>query len=191
MITRVIHLGDINGMSIYITGCLFIIPFCFFVQDIVTEVYGHIFTMLMIVCSVIVLSIYILLFYLTAMYDQSDNNLISNITTVMPKHTIALIVSLLVGGFINSFILNKLRIKLVGKFLAIRFIFSTAIGEAFFQTITVLISWYGTFHIYEVIPIAILAYIYKVLFEIAMTPISVAVCDKLTPDILKYRDMND
>ncbi|WP_199502073.1 hypothetical protein, partial [Francisella sp. TX07-6608] len=66
-----------------------------------------------------------------------------------------------------------------------------AIGEAFFQTITVLISWYGTFHIYEVIPIAILAYIYKVLFEIAMTPISVAVCDKLTPDIFKYKDMND
>jgi uncharacterized PurR-regulated membrane protein YhhQ (DUF165 family) len=86
------------------------------------------------------------------------------------------VISLAIGGTINNYVLDSLKLVFDSKFLAFRFVSATAIGEAFFQFIAVIISWYGIYSFSEILPLALSSYIYKIVFEIVVTPINLYVC---------------
>lgn len=169
--------------QINITGGMLVIPVAFFIQDIVTEIYGYSNAKKMLHATILTFSAYVLGFCLIAQLpcgssDQSCQDF-SLISATFPRHALSFILSLAIGGTINNYILSKLKIAFHEKFLSLRFISSTAIGEAFFQFIACLISWYGTYSLGDILPIAFFSYAYKILFEIVSTPINLYVCHNL------------
>lgn len=165
--------------SFYVTGGVFFIPVIFFIQDIVTEVYGYKNAKSMLFVSLFIFIIYVVLFYIMSQITIEQNQLDIDFAVVaktLPRHAVSFIFSLGIGGTFNNYILAKLKLIFNQKFLALRFFSSTAIGEAIFQLIAVLISWYGAYAIKNLLPLALVSYCYKLFFEILSTPFNIFIC---------------
>jgi uncharacterized integral membrane protein (TIGR00697 family) len=171
---------NIINHQFYVTGGIFFIPIVFFVQDIVTEIYGYYNARKMLLTTIFVFIVYVFTVYLIGLLPCKNNDSLCQsfflIAQTLPRHALSFVISLAVGGTVNNYVLAKLRIAFDRKFLALRFISSTAIGEAIFQIIAVMISWYGTYSIKDTLPLALAAYIYKILFEIFVTPVNLYAC---------------
>ncbi len=84
------------------------------------------------------------------------------------------------GEFSNSFVLAKLKIVTSGRFLWVRTIGSTLVGEAVDSTVFVLIaSAFGVFPWAAALSIIVANYIFKVSIEVLFTPITYRVVNFL------------
>lgn len=169
--------------AVDLTGGLFFIPVVFFVQDIVTEVYHFSNTKKMILTSIAAFLFYVLILNLLAIvfsyFNPDSGNDLLVVAETIPRQAVSFTFSLLAGGLINAYILTKLQFLLNDRFLAIRFIASTAVGELIFQTLAISIAWFGKYDLVAVIPLAIGSYIFKISFEILSTPINIYLCKYL------------
>lgn len=165
------------------TGGVFLIPAAFLIQDIITEIYGYSNAKKVLISSLFIFTLYIFSWYVMTWIpcEREDKYcaMLNIIGLSLPRHAFSFVVSLAVGGTLNNYILNKLKLMFNGRFLAIRFISATAIGELIFQLIAVAISWAGMYSIWEIMPLAIISYLYKILFEILSTPLNVLICKYL------------
>jgi uncharacterized integral membrane protein (TIGR00697 family) len=76
------------------------------------------------------------------------------------------------GSFANSFVLAKLKIKTKGRFLWVRTIGSTLVGELVDSSLFYLIAFYGIWATGDVITVAMVQYLLKTGWEIFMTPVT-------------------
>ncbi len=76
------------------------------------------------------------------------------------------------GSFANSFVLAKLKISTKGRFLWVRTIGSTLVGELVDSSLFYLIAFYGIWATGDVIKVAIIQYLLKTGWEIVMTPLT-------------------
>ncbi|MBC7693741.1 MAG: queuosine precursor transporter [Methylotenera sp.] len=77
-----------------------------------------------------------------------------------------------VGEFANSFVLAKMKIMTDGKFLWLRTIGSTVVGEAVDSVIFYPIAFLGTWSTALVVQVMISNYCLKVIVEVVMTPVT-------------------
>lgn len=89
-----------------------------------------------------------------------------------PRIVLASLIAYSCGEFVNSFVLAKMKVRTQGKFLWLRTIGSTIFGEAVDSTIFYPIAFLGAWSTDLVIKVMISNYILKVLWEVAMTPIT-------------------
>lgn len=170
-----------TNFKILLTAGTWIIPISFFIQDITTEVYGYEKSRHLVQLSLGLLFCYILYIKCTTYWPfpetENINNAYNSVFNSLPRHFLALVTALVIGNLVNDYILSKLKIRMKGKNLAIRFIIATAIGEAALQVVGTSLAWVGTLSFQkEILPFIIFSYLYKVFFEIIMTPISVIIC---------------
>ncbi|WP_131783624.1 VUT family protein [Legionella gresilensis] len=131
--SRIININlDNYSYHFQITGGLFFIPVVFFIQDISTEIYGYVNTRKMLNVSLFVFLLFVFQLWILSKFINSDATF-RVVASTLPRHAFSFIISLLIGGTINNYILDKLKLAFDRKFLAIRFISSTAIGEDFFK----------------------------------------------------------
>jgi uncharacterized integral membrane protein (TIGR00697 family) len=174
-------------ITIFLTGGTWTIPFTFFIQDITTEVYGYAKSKQLLLLSIPVVVIYITYLKFTTLLPIPNVPNISNsyndVFNALPRHLIALLAALAIGTLVNNFVLSKLKTRFKGKYLPIRFISSTAIGEAALQIIGTTIAWVGSLSFTtEILPFVIFSYFYKIAFEAIMTPVNIYVCNWLKRD---------
>jgi hypothetical protein len=87
-----------------------------------------------------------------------------------PRIVFASVIAYLVGEFINSFILAKMKVAQQGKHLWMRTISSTLVGEGLDTMIFCLIAFYGVFSNELLFTIIVSNYIFKVGVEVLATP---------------------
>jgi uncharacterized integral membrane protein (TIGR00697 family) len=89
---------------------------------------------------------------------------------------IASLVAYLVGEFSNSFVLAKLKIATQGRFLWVRTIGSTLVGEGVDSIVFVTVaSFFGVFPWAIALSLIVSNYIFKVFIEVVMTPVTYGV----------------
>ncbi len=179
--SRMIEINtSLSGYKFNITGGIFLIPIIFFIQDIVTEIYGYYNATKMLYCSLSIFAMFVITWYVISFIPCSNKSegcaYFSQIAKTLPRHMISFIFSLAIGGTVNNYVLNKLKLIFNEKFLSLRFISATAIGEMIFQIIAVSISWFGIYSIFDILPLAIISYVYKILFEVVFTPANIYIC---------------
>lgn len=76
------------------------------------------------------------------------------------------------GSFSNSFVLAKLKVKTEGRFLWMRTIGSTLVGEAVDSSLFCFIAFGGIWATEDVIKVAMAQYVLKTGWEIVMTPVT-------------------
>jgi uncharacterized integral membrane protein (TIGR00697 family) len=92
-----------------------------------------------------------------------------------PRIVAASLAAYLVGEFANAFVLARLKVATAGRFLWLRTIGSTVVGQAFDTVVFIVVAFAGT------VPGAVLAnlvfgqWLVKVLYEAAATPLTYAV----------------
>ena len=96
-----------------------------------------------------------------------------------PRIVTASLIAYFAGEFSNSFILAKMKVFTKGKWLAARTISSTIAGQAIDTLIFVLIAFYGVFSNSLLLAIIVSNYIFKVLLEVAFTPLTYKIVNTL------------
>lgn len=95
-----------------------------------------------------------------------------NILGSTPRILFASFISFLIGNFANSIVLSKMKVKTKGKYLALRTITSTLIGEGLDTLLFIPIVFIGTLDLKSILFLMIDTYILKVLLEVVLTPIT-------------------
>lgn len=163
------------GDYIYGAGVLFF-PISYLFGDILTEVYGYarsrkviwagfgalIFASLM---SLVVTNLPD-----AATMSDAQRNAINLIFGQTPRIVGASLLAFWVGEFVNSFVLAKLKLITSGKFLWVRTIGSTVLGEIADSAIFYPVAFYGVWSNEQLISVMIGNYFIKVLWEVLATP---------------------
>lgn len=170
-----------TAFIIFLTSGTWTIPFTFFIQDIATEVYGYTKSKQIVLLSIPIVIIYIGYLKFTTFFPIPDvpnvGKSYNDVFNALPRHLLALLAAIAIGNLVNNFLLSKLKSKLKGKYLPLRFISSTAVGEATLQIIGTTIAWLGSLQFTtEILPFVLFSYSYKVAFEAIMTPINIYFC---------------
>ena len=170
------------GEYIYGAGVLFF-PISYLFGDILTEVYGYARSRKVIWAGfggLIFASIMALVVtYLPLPISGSPDSLAGNVEKQRaiemifgqtPRIVLASLTAFWMGEFVNSFVLAKLKIKTGGKFLWIRTIGSTILGEIADSAVFYPIAFFGIWSNEQLISVMIGNYFIKVLWETVATP---------------------
>ncbi len=111
--------------------------------------------------------------------DWTFQEAYNQILWLTPRIVVASLIAYFVWEFSNSYILAKIKVWMKGKYLFVRTIGSTIVGEFFDTIIFVLIAFYGIFPNNVLLIIIISNYIFKVWIEVLFTPITYWVVGKL------------
>lgn len=163
------------GEYIFGAGVLFF-PISYLFGDILTEVYGYarsrkviwagfgamIFASLM---SIIITN-------LPAARTMSAEHqaAVQFIFGQTPRIVLASLLAFWVGEFVNSFVMAKMKVWMVGRFLWMRTIGSTILGEVADSAIFYPVAFYGTWSNELLISVMIGNYFIKVMWEVLATP---------------------
>lgn len=151
-------------------------PLSYILWDILTEVYWYKQTRKIIwtwFASMFFASLVIKwVEYLPSASDRTFQKDYSNILWATYRIMWASLIAYVVGEFVNSYILAKVKIWMKGRLLFVRTISSTLFAQVFDTIIFVMIAFYGIMPNEVLIAIIISNYVFKVGVEILFTPIT-------------------
>ena len=176
--TKLISFGDI-----IIDGGAILFPVVYILGDILTEVYGFKYARRAIWTGFVVMLLAVLCFtivrYLPAAADYHDQAAYEAVLGFFPRIVAASLVAYLVGEFLNSYMLAKLKVKTKGRKLWLRLVGSTVVGEFFDTIIFCLIAFGGVIGATDMVIYILVGWLFKVAVEIVLLPVTYRVIDFL------------
>lgn len=166
-----------------------VFPFTFLLSDLITEVYGFkharravwygfLFNIVFILYGQLIIHLPSPSYYDTAAFDQ--------ILTTNFRIILASIVSYLCAEPLNSMLMAKLKIKLQGRYLGVRYVASSFFAAGVDSVIFSSIAFYQTIATPHLINLILSMWLIKVGIEIVGLPFSITLANKL-----KQRDQLD
>ena len=176
LISNIITIKTINIVGLVFTAGDILFPITYILNDVFTEVYGYNKSRFVIWISFFCNLLMIIVFQITIVLPPSEafefQSDLENILGSTPRVLLASFISFLVGNFANAIALSKIKVKTNGKYLALRTIVSTLIGEGLDTLIFVPIVFLGTLDIRTMLFLMLDMYILKVLIEVVFTPVT-------------------
>lgn len=170
-----------NGFE-FGTGILFF-PINFFFGDVLTEVYGYararrvLWAGLGALLFAVAMGQTVLAIPPAPSWNhQAELEFVFGAT---PRIVLATFVAMLVGEFVNSYVLAKLKVKTQGRFLWVRTIGSTIAGEGINTVLFYPIAFYGIWETATLNTVMRNDYVLKVLWEVLATPLTYVLIRKL------------
>ncbi|MFA6271501.1 MAG: queuosine precursor transporter [Patescibacteria group bacterium] len=176
--TKIIDLGFFS-----FDGGTLIFPLSYIFGDILTEVYGYRQSRKVIwlgfVCALLMSVTIIVIGKLPADPSWPNQNAYDVILGLTPRLVIASLIAYFAGEFSNAIILAKLKVMTKGRWLWSRTIGSTIVGELVDSLLFILIAFYGILPMELLISIIISNYVFKLGFEVVLTPVTYKVVNYL------------
>ncbi len=177
---KIIDLGRLGGFKIIFDAGTLVFPISYIFGDILTEVYGYQRARRVIWAgfgAMILFGFFIWLAGILPGEDQWDadvgQNSYSLILGGFPGLIFASLTAYWIGNFSNSYVMAKMKVFLQGRFVWLRTIFSTLIGQGVDTTSFILIATLlGVFPPEIIVPLIATNYLLKVSIEVIMTPIT-------------------
>ena len=149
-------------------------PFTYIFGDILTEVYGYKRSRRVIwigfFCVIVMALVYAIVGFLPAAADWGMQDSYMSILGIVPRIVFASLIAYFAGEFSNSYIMAKMKIWTKGKFLWMRTISSTIVGEGIDTILFVIIAFYGLMPNSLLLAIVVSNYVFKVGMETLLTP---------------------
>lgn len=167
-------LVDLFGFNI--DGGFIFFPLTYIINDVLTEVYGFktarqiIWTALFANIFAVV-GIYIVI-YLPTSTEWAHQKAFEQVFDLSGRIFFASLTSYLVGEFINSITLAKMKVFTQGLYMPIRFIVSTIIGAAIENSLFYFIAFWGVLEFGLIVEMMTVQYLLKILYEIVILPFS-------------------
>lgn len=155
-------------------GGTILFPLSYIFGDILTEVYGfrrsrRVIWLGFAAALLMSLTLYVVQLLPPAAGWQYQDDF-RHILGFVPRIVLASLIAYFAGEFSNSFTLSRLKIVTRGRFLWIRTITSTLIGEGLDTLLFCMIAFYGTLPVPLLISVILSNYIFKCSVEILFTP---------------------
>lgn len=160
-----------------------IFPLLYILSDVLTEVYGFTASRKTIGIAFCYSCFFSIFVYLVCLLPPSehwnDQEAFEKIFIVSPRIVFGSIISYFIGEIINTTIIAFLKIKLQGRYFAIRAVFSTLVGSLLESTLFGFIAFFGRIPLYELIEMIILLTLIKVMYEILVMPVTIKLIEYL------------
>lgn len=172
-----VKLVEINGHSWFDAGTI-TFPLAYMLGDVLTEIWGFKTAKKVIyltfVCNLIMtLATYIGVLLPGASYLKEVNNAYEVIFTYTPRILVASLIAFLLGELTNAKVMELIKKATKEKYLFIRTILSSMAGYIFDTGVFVILAFYGTSKIEDLILMIIMQYFIKVIIEaILATPLA-------------------
>lgn len=172
--TKILSLGVFT-----FDGGTLLFPLSYIFGDILTEVYGYqrarkvIWTGFgaAILMSLVLWVVQIL----PPAADWHNQEAFESLLGFVPRIVLASLIAYFAGAFSNAFLLSKLKIRTKGKYLWVRTIGSTILGEGIDTIIFCTIAFYGLFPNEVLVAIIVSNYLFKTGVEVVFTPVTYAI----------------
>jgi queuosine precursor transporter len=160
-----------------------IFPLTFLLSDLITEVYGYKYARRAIWCGFLFNAIFIiygqLVIHMPSPSYPTNNELFDKLLTINFRIILASGISYIISEPANSYVMAKLKIKLAGRFLAIRFLASTIVASGIDSLIFSGIAFYPVLSNKNLFDLIITMWLIKVVIELIGLPISINLVKKL------------
>lgn len=172
-----VKLMDIGGWIL--PAGVIIFPISYILGDVLTEVYGYRRARQVIWlgfgCNLVAVGAIVLALMAPPAYFWEGQDAFQRILGYTPRLLAASFLAYLVGEFANSYVLAKLKIMTRGRWLWLRTIGSTLVGQGLDSAVFVSVAFIGTMPA-EIIVTAIVAqWIAKSVYEALATPLTYGV----------------
>lgn len=169
----------LTDMHLSFDGGTILFPVSYIFADILTEVYGYERSRRVIwagFSGLVLMSITIwLVGIIPADPEWTLQPSYQNLLMTAPRIALASIIAYFVGEFSNSYILSRLKIFTKGKYLWVRTIGSTLVGQLIDSVLFVIIAFGGVWENSLVIRVLISNYIFKTMYEVIATPLTYSI----------------
>ena len=166
---RVIAVGNL-----FVCAAIFAYPLSYTIADVITEVYGYNISRQLIwsgivswiiIASLVEISIHMPIPPFWMQYDKAYDFVMAPVF----RGVLLGVASVVIGQFINIYMMTKLKIKTKGKYFILRSIASTAVGDF----ITVVLALFGVFSgrmpATNITGIIFYEYIFMIIYAIVMS----------------------
>ena len=180
----------IFGYTLDFPAALIFFPFTYLFDDTITEVYGFAVSRLIIWGSIAASSLVTIGLFLSVHMPSSKHWEFQEqfyiIFSHPPRILAASLCAYLIGEFLNSIVLSKMKILTKGKFYALRLITSTSVGALLDSVIFVYMAFYGLVPDFILTKMILIQYLFKVGYEVLALPLTYFVTG-----YLKHKDKID
>jgi uncharacterized integral membrane protein (TIGR00697 family) len=160
-------------------GGTILFPLSYIFGDILTEVYGYQRTRKVIWTGFMATLLMSLVLWVVQILPPApgwpNQHAFESLIGFVPRIVLASLTAYFAGEFINSFILSRLKVRMKGKYLWIRTIGSTLVGEGIDTIIFCMIAFYKVLPGPLLVTVILSNYIFKCLIEILFTPVTYAI----------------
>ena len=178
-----VKLVQIGGL--FLPAAVILFPVAYIFGDILTEVYGYARARQVIWTGFFCNFLAVITFWVAGLLPaapfwtagifntpESAQQAYSAIFGLTPRLLAASFIAYLFGEFLNSFILAKLKVRTQGRFLWLRTISSTIVGQAVDSSVFITTAYLGIFPLYAMGTAILSQWAFKVIYEIVATPLT-------------------
>ena len=192
IVSNIIAVKLISVWTLVLPAAVILFPIAYIIGDILTEVYGYekarqvIWTGFF--CNLVaVLAIWLAgrltppPFWTLGVFDspQTAQQAYDAVLGFASRLLLASFLAYLVGEFLNSFVLAKLKVRTEGKYLWLRTIGSTIVGQGADSVVLITIAFWGVFPAFAIGQAILSQWLFKVAFETLATPFTYWVVNAL------------
>lgn len=160
-----------------------IFPITFLLSDLITEIYGYKHARRAIWCGFLFNALFIvygqLVIHMPSPDFPTNNEMFDTLLATNTRIIIASGISYLISEPLNSFTMAKLKIKMRGRYLGIRFISSTIVASGVDSFIFGVIAFYATMSNANLVSLILTMWFIKVVIEMMGLPISIRLAKEL------------
>lgn len=162
---------------------IILFPLSYLFGDVLTEVYGYATSRKVIWTGFVSLLLMILTYESARMLPAAPfwphQEAYDNILGHVPRIVLASIIAYFVGEFCNSYVLAKIKVLMGGRFMSLRFVASTVVGQCVDTSVFVLIAYTGKYSIGQMGAIILSGWTFKVVWEVIALPLTMSVVNYL------------
>ena len=160
-------------------AAIVLFPITYILGDVLTEVYGFRFARRVIWLGFLCNAVAVLGFWIGGLLPAApfweDQDAYRAILGYTPRLLVASFAGYLVGELSNSIILSRLKVATRGRWLWVRTIGSTIVGQGVDSVIFITAAFVGTIVGGDLVELVLTQWVVKVLYEAAATPATYAV----------------
>ena len=183
IVSNIIAVKIVDIFGLILPAAVIVFPITYIFGDILTEVYGYKKARLVIWLGFFSNLIVVLFIKIAEIMPSASfwlkQQAFSNILGYTPRILIASFTAYLIGEFLNSFVLSKIKLFTKGKFLWIRTIGSTIAGQLVDSGMFITIAFIGSIPGEVLLKIIITQWLFKVIYETVATPFTYLVVNFL------------
>ena len=180
---NIIAVKLIDLFGLILPAAIFIFPLSYITGDVLTEVYGYRQARKVIwlgfLCNVIVVVAIWIAQVLPAASFWDGQKAYERILGYTPRILMASFLAYLVGEFANSFVLAKMKIATQGRWLWLRTIGSTLVGQGLDSVVFIALAFAGAIPVHALTLAIVTQWLAKSAYEAAATPFTYLVVNFL------------
>jgi hypothetical protein len=165
---------SVGGMTF--PGGAVLFPLTYVFGDVLTEVYGYSNARKVIWAGFVGAILWAISYWTVAALPAAsfwqNQEAFERVLGMGPRLAFAGMLAYLVGEFINSFIVARMKVYLQGRYLSARLILSTIVGQALDTSIVLALAFSSVFSVEQLLEMGLSLWAVKVVWEVLALPLT-------------------